>query len=236
VDNDANRYRLNREASRHKAVQDFYATEPDFAALLDAADEYVGHLIYSLSGKTLVKDEADEYLTYLLVTFTRCHFNMSDYARSGDLTEAIVLFRRQIETLARMHEIRAAENLDGLLRKTPNLKRLKGQLRRMYDEYSAVAHGSDARQGQLLGLPLDAQFSRSYPVMPHFNRHAYVLVGHVMHSIVELDGWLMSHAKDLGWPLDTEWRQQWWSAHIKEATRLLKTDPYGSPANGEGRP
>ena len=226
MQSDVARYLTNREGFRLKAIQDFCSTDPDYADLLDAIDEYVAHLAYNLSGKILVKNKTDDYLSYLLVTFMRGHFNVSQFTRGGEITDAGVLFRRQMEVLARLNEIRRTSDLEQLLRKTPNVGQLKGSLRRLYGEYSAIAHGSDTQQGQLLGTPFTEGFERSYPVFPRFSRHAYVLVGHVAFSVVELHAWLNDHADDLDWPIDGEWFDEWWGQCAPEMVRLLKQDPY----------
>lgn len=226
---DAARYLMNREGFRLKASQDFHASDPDYPRLLDALDEYVAHLVYSLSGKTLVRDKTDRYLNYMLVTLVRGHFNVSQFTRQGELVDAGVLFRRQMEVLARLNEVRSAPDLERLLRKTPNVGKLQGNLKRLYDEYSAIAHGSDTQQGDLLGTPFNEEFEGAYPVFPRFSRHAYVLVGHVAFSIMELHAWLKEHAEDVGWPLDEEWFDAWWSEHAEELMRLLQQNPYESP-------
>lgn len=226
MDDDVYRYLTNREGFRLKAIQDFSTTDPDYAGLLDALDEYVAHLAYNLSGKILVKDKTDDYLSYLLVTFIRGHFNVSQFTRCGELTDAGVLFRRQMELLARLIEVRGAPDLEKLLRKTPNVGNLKGSLRTLYGEYSAIAHGSDTKQGQLLGTPFTEGFERWYPVFPRFSRHAYVLVGHVAFSIVELHVWLNDSAEELDWPLDTEWFDGWWKQNAPQLMKLMHQDPY----------
>lgn len=233
VMNDVFRYLTNRDGFRLKAIQDFNTTDPDFAGLLDMLNEYVAHLVYDLSGKILVKDETDDYLSYLLVTFMRGHFNVSQFTRSGELTDAGVLFRRQMEVLARLNEVRSAPDLEMLLRKTPNVGKLRGSLRTLYGEYSAIAHGSDTKQGQLLGIPFTEGFERSYPVFPRFSRHAYVLVGHVAFSVVELHVWLNEHAGDLDWPLDMEWLDEWWRQNAPDLMRLMQRDPYESARQGD---
>lgn len=229
MDSDVARYLRNRDAFRAKASEDFHASNPDYADLLDATDEYVAHVVYNLSGKTIVVSEFDRYLNYLLVTFARGHFNVSQFTRSGELIEAGALFRRQMEVLARINEARNRPDLERLLRKTPNVGSLRGSIKRLYGQYSAIAHGSDTCQMELLGTPFSEAFERSLPVFPRFSRHAYVLVGHVAFSIVELHAWLEEHAEGLGWPHDEEWFDEWWNEHAPEMARLLQEDPYDSP-------
>ncbi|WP_121258974.1 hypothetical protein [Nocardioides ferulae] len=221
MNSNASRYLINLTGFRLAATKEFEETDPAYAARLSATDEYVAHLIYSLSGNTMVENETERYLHYLLVTFVRGHFHVTHFARSGELLEGGVLFRRQMEVLARLHEVRATPDLAALLRKTPNVGRLQTNLNRLYGSYSAIAHGSDTREGDLLGTPFGEDHGDAYPVFPRFTRHAYVLVGHVIFSVLELHFWLLEHADDLGWPIDKEWVEDWWTQNVTELVRLL---------------
>lgn len=226
VNSQLSRYLTNLQGFRLIAMKEFEETDPAYAALLSAADEYVAHLIYSLSGNTMVENETERYLHYLLVTFVRGHFNVTHFARSGELLEGGVLFRRQMEVLARLHEVRATPDLASLLRRTPNVGGLQTNLNRLYGSYSAIAHGSDTREGDLLGTPFGEDHGDAYPVFPCFTRHAYVLVCHVVFSVLELHFWLLEHADDLGWPIDKDWVEAWWTRNATELMRLLQQDPY----------
>jgi dsDNA-specific endonuclease/ATPase MutS2 len=91
------------------------------------------------------------YLADLMVSFCRSHFIASDLILGGELVEAAVIVRKQMELLARLNELSAGLDIDKLVRRTPNIKHLKTSLNRLYSEYSEISHSASPKVMQILG-------------------------------------------------------------------------------------
>jgi hypothetical protein len=98
---------------------------------------------------------------------------VADLLVQGELIEAATLLRKQMELVSRLNELGTAIDIEELIGRTPNIKHLREDLRRMYGEYSEVAHSSHPRSLQFLGtIEKDGrEYTQLYPVF-HENLHA----------------------------------------------------------------
>ena len=199
-------------------MAEFLETFPEAEGLRQELDEYVARLTHDLSGAQFPNTEEGKYLVYLLVTYARSHMIVSDLIAVGDLVDAATLTRRQMEVMSRLHEVRATPDLATLMRKTPNVGRPQTQVRRMYGEYTGIAHASNPVNMQLFGRGVDSELVALYP---RFTEHAYVSLQHLALLVLELWVWATTHFEELGLRLDREWHEAW----LQQATPRLGRVP-----------
>lgn len=97
------------------------------------------------------------YQIGLTASFVRTYFLVTDMLMHGDLVEALVLIRKQIESLARLIELESASvrELEG---KTPNIKHvLINGSGRMYGHLSEIAHFATPYTASFLGVNRDGE-------------------------------------------------------------------------------
>lgn len=115
-------------------------------------DGLIAHLAKGLTELISRTDKKISYQIGLSSSFIRTHYLVIDCVFNGDLIEAIVLSRKQLEILARLHEI-DAKPLNKLFKKTPDISNiLQGESGRMYGDMSEVAHFSTPRVAELLHI------------------------------------------------------------------------------------
>lgn len=204
-ESDAARYRYDRDVWRMQARFDL-GVEAEAADLRNELDEYVAHLMFELSGVVWPPGNKSDYLIYLLVTFARSHMIASDLIAGADLIDGAVILRRQMEVMSRLYEVGEAPDIATLLQRTPNVRNLRSNLRRLYGSYSAIAHASDPRNGDLLGNGVNSDLVALYP---RFTKNAYVALQHLGLLVIELWTWLEEHAEVLQLPVDQDWGQEW---------------------------
>ena len=92
------------------------------------------------------------YQLSLSASYIRSHYIITDLLLNGDLLEALVLMRKQLETLARISEVSKID-LSKLEGKVPNVKNvLPLGAGRVYGDLSEVAHFSRPEVGELLDV------------------------------------------------------------------------------------
>jgi hypothetical protein len=182
------RYLECRQLARQQAEIEFLEHHPDLIHLLFTANEYVAFCMLSLSGKNFLEIPHGLYASGLIISFTRTYFITIDLLGQGELIEAAVLTRKQMELLARLHEISANERINHLIRKTPNVGNLAPNFRRLYADYSEVAHSADPIHLQLLGTVEDASHVWT-SVYPKYSSNASVTFNHVLLSVAEFHRW-----------------------------------------------
>lgn len=143
-------------------------------------DGQVGLLAEDLKRKVEGVTPAISYQIGVSASYIRTHYLVGDLILNGDLVEAIVLIRKQLESLARLHEL-DSKPFQKLTGKVPNIQNvLKGPAGRMYGDLSEVAHFSTPRvaelmhvveRGDLIGpslLPVYSERSGACMDMDHF--------------------------------------------------------------------
>lgn len=182
------RYLESRHIARQQAEREFLDRHPDLMELLGAGNEYIAGCMLTLSRKDFRQVPHGLYASDLIISFTRTYFISIDLLGQGELIEAATLARKQIELLARLHELSTSDNLDSLIRKTPNVKRLTTQLRRLYSKYSELAHSADPIHLQQLGRIEDEKHTWT-PVYPQYSSNASVTLQHILLSLAEFHSW-----------------------------------------------
>lgn len=145
-------------AAREIAREAFRSQESEEENILRIlVDGLIAHLAKSLGEMIAESDDKSSYQIGLSSSFIRTHYLVMDCVLNGDLIEAVVLSRKQLESLARLHEI-DAKPLNKLFHKTPNISNvLRGESGRMYGHMSEVAHFSTPRVAELLHIVEDGQ-------------------------------------------------------------------------------
>lgn len=145
-------------AAREIAREIFRSKESNEENILRIlVDGLIANLATSLGEMITAADEKTSYQIGLSSSFVRTHYLVMDCVLNGDLVEAVVLSRKQLESLARLHEI-DAKPLNQLFKKTPNISNvLRGESGRMYGHMSEVAHFSTPRVAELLHIVEDGR-------------------------------------------------------------------------------
>jgi hypothetical protein len=163
-------------------------------------DGQIGSFAEKMINKVELTSIEISYQIGVITSFIRTHFLVSDFILNGDLLEAIVLIRKQLESLARLHELDSTpwQQLTG---KVPNIKNiLKGSSGRMYGNLSEVAHFSTPRvahllhiieDGELLGPSLLPQYSKESGAC--FDMNCFVAIYFIAWLVEKLPSWYSSY-------------------------------------------
>lgn len=159
-------------------------------------DGQLGLMAEKMTSKVESTTSAISYQIGISASFIRTHFLVADFILNGDLVEAIVLIRKQLESLARLHEL-DSKPFQKLTGKVPNIQNvLKAGAGRMYGELSEVAHFSTPRvitllhvaeRGELIGpslLPIHTESGKACIDMEHF-----VVVYFIAWMVEKLPAW-----------------------------------------------
>jgi len=135
-------------------------------------DGFIASLIKETENKIDIVDEKISFKLVLISSYVRTHFIINDFLLNGDLVEASVLMRKQLESVARLNEI-DSKSLERLLGKTPNVKNiLKGESGKIYGLLSEIAHSSSHRIGELLSIVEDGE-KVGVSNLPTYSKHAH---------------------------------------------------------------
>jgi hypothetical protein len=105
--------------------------------------------------------EASSYQISLSASYIRTHFVACELIMNGDVVEAFVLVRKQLESLARLNEL-DSKPLAKLHGKTPNIQNaLKGGAGKIYGDLSEIAHFATPRVSEFLGCLSSSTSSRT---------------------------------------------------------------------------
>lgn len=184
----AEKYIHSRDHFRKLAQHNFLAFNEHANLLVASINELVASMTLFASGKRFREIDNGLYLADLMVSFCRSHFIASDLILGGELVEAAVIVRKQMELLARLNELSAGLDIDKLVRRTPNIKHLKTGLNRLYSEYSEISHSASPKVMQILGRK-DLEEGSFTPVYPEFQENAYVSMQHLVMSALEYYVW-----------------------------------------------
>lgn len=113
-------------------------------------DGLIATLALLMADKIVKVTPADSYQIAVSASYVRTHFIVNDFIMQGDLVEAMTLLRKQLESLARLHEL-DSKPLNKIVGKVPNIQNvLKGGAGRIYGDLSAIAHFAKPEVGELL--------------------------------------------------------------------------------------
>ncbi len=191
----AEKYIYSRDHFRKIAQHNFLAFNEHANFLVVSINELVASMTLFVSGKDFREIDNGLYIADLMVSFCRSHFIASDLILGGELVEAAVIVRKQMELLARLNELSVGLDIDKLVRRTPNIKHLKSGLNRLYSEYSEVSHSASPKVMQLLGRKEVGQGIVT-PVYPEFQDNAYISMQHLVMSSLEYYVWCANFLMD----------------------------------------
>ena len=159
--------------ARNDSRQAFEKEYPNILEVLKLMDEYFVSLINRFTNNS-EKGEIINYKLALIVSFIRSQLIISEHIINGELIEANVIERKQLELIARLSEIdkksNKNESLNRLIGKTPNVGNgnVSENLKNMYNMYSEIAHSSKIEPFSLLMENIDNE-TIGYSVLPQFN-------------------------------------------------------------------
>jgi hypothetical protein len=158
-------------------------------------DGLLAHLSQKLSEKIDTTDEKISYQIGLSSSFIRTHFSAINFVLDGDLIESTILCRKQLESLARMHEI-DSKPLTRLNKKTPNISNvLKGSSGRMYGIMSEVAHFSTPRVSDLLNIIENGEMIGP-SIYPKYNTQSHACSDMVYFVAIYFSYWFLAKLED----------------------------------------
>ncbi|SMP86929.1 hypothetical protein SAMN06313486_10438 [Epsilonproteobacteria bacterium SCGC AD-308-P11] len=135
-------------------------------------DGLITSLIKETENKIDIVDKKISFKLTLISSYIRTHFIINDFLLNGDLVEASVLMRKQLETIVRLNEL-DSKSLEKLLGKTPNVGNiLKGESGKIYELLSGIAHSSSHRIGELLSVVEDGE-KVGVSNIPTYSEHAH---------------------------------------------------------------
>ena len=184
----AEKYIHSRDHFRKLAQHDFLSFNEHSNLLIASINELVASMTLFVSGKSFREIENGLYIADLMVSFCRSHFIASDLILGGELVDAAVIVRKQMELLARVNELSAGLDVEKLVKRTPNIKHLKTGLNRLYSEYSEISHSASPKAMQLLGRK-ELKEGTFTPVYPEFQENAYVSMQHLVMTSLEYYVW-----------------------------------------------
>lgn len=159
-------------------------------------DGQIGVLAEQMTKKVETVSDSTSYQIGLSASFVRTHFVVSDFILDGHLLDAIVLIRKQLESLARLHELDSKPLLK-LRGKVPNIQNImKGAPGTMYGHLSEVAHFSTPRvaellhvvqQGELIGPSLVPVYSEQSGAC--FDMNCFVAIYFIAWMVETLPRW-----------------------------------------------
>ena len=112
------KYLESRDTARKRTEAEFLSNHPEIAPLIQLGNEYVAGCMYFLNGRNMSTLKHGLYICDLIISFTRTHFIAQDLIGQGELIEAAVLIRKQMELQARLHELVKVKEFQKLIRKT----------------------------------------------------------------------------------------------------------------------
>jgi len=179
-----------REHFRGLVTKQFLSHHEDVNVLVASMHEIVASMVSFLADQDISKIKNGDYIVKLVASFCRSYFIAADLTLCGELTDAAVIVRKQMELLARLNELAADLDVNSLINKTPQLKYLKGALQKQYGAYSKVAHSSSLEGMILLGETItdDGIFT---PLHPVFQENAYVSLHHLFLTELGFFMWAM---------------------------------------------
>lgn len=136
-------------------------------------DSIITDLTFQFTNKIENINEAQSYQLNLSLSLIRSHFIINDLILEGEIIEAEVLIRKQLENLTRLHEV-DEKPLNKLLGKTPNvINTFQKFAKKAYMDLSEVAHFGRPRVGQLMGYQTAEDGKAGPSLLPLFTSHAF---------------------------------------------------------------
>ena len=141
------------EAAREKCRQQYRVAEPEPRNRLRICiDGLMALLANSVRMPIATVTESSSYQITLSASFIRTHFLACDMIMNGDVVEAFVLIRKQLESLARLNEL-DSKPFAKFHGKTPNIQNaLKGGAGRIYGDLSEISHFATPRVAEFLNV------------------------------------------------------------------------------------
>lgn len=189
---DTDAYLAQREGSRMRARREFLRS-PHARTVFHSLRHSVTDFVYGMSGRSWEAAPHANYYVGLQTSYLRTQGLVLDLACDGEVLDGATLLRRQIEVIARLHELDETEDVSKLLKRTPNVNALKSRVRGLYGSYSEIAHSSVDYVFDLLASG-EAGLEQWVSVYPKFSTNSHVLLQNAAMVHLEFLLW----ARDFG--------------------------------------
>jgi len=134
-----------------------------------------------------VNNELLQYKLLLAVSFMRTHICACEHIFHSENIEATTLLRKQLELIARMHEVEV-KDLAKIYDKVPNISFAR-PLNVLYGQMSKVAHNADMGSLDMLGYLMDDEKHKRFCLYPIYNENTIysfgVAIGQFLMFVVE---------------------------------------------------
>lgn len=189
--------------AREKCREEFRRSEREVDNNLRiSVDGQIAALVATLSRRFAKVDETISYQIGITASFARTHFIVTDLILNGDLVEAITLIRKQLESLARLHEL-DSKPLEKLHGRTPNIGILfRNGGGEFYGHLSEVAHFSKPRVAELMRV-IQAGERISPSLLPEFTDHSFACLDMNHFVAIYFLGWITEKLSE--WYLDADY-------------------------------
>ncbi|MGB0883842.1 MAG: hypothetical protein ACPGTG_03890 [Flavobacteriales bacterium] len=173
------------EKARRLATEEYKEKEPDgLFAIRVALDGQIARQTLRFIEKIENTNEKISYQLDLSNSFIRTHFVINNLILTGDIIEALILIRKQVENLARLIEI-DDKPLAKIKGKTPNVCNIiKKAGKKLYPELSEVAHFGTPRVGNLLKTKNIEEGKSGPSVFPVFSKTLFEV--YKQHSFISI--------------------------------------------------
>lgn len=172
--------------ARVNARQEFFEKNPLYKPIVDAVRTVLPNVVIAIEHECRLIN----YTKSLLASFVRTAFVSIDLIESSELIEATALNRKQIELLARLHELdsKSYESLSG---KTPNVKHLLSKVKNLYSIYSESAHSATYAAHSLLGFYEGRERKHSL-LFPEFTENTEIIFQNWLSIFFEFTLWALT--------------------------------------------
>ncbi len=158
-----------REIAREKFRKEEREVENTIRISIDGL---IASLIKETENKIDIVDKKISFKLTLISSYVRTHFIINDFLLNGDLVEASILMRKQLEAVVRLNEL-DSKSLEKLLGRTPNVGNiLNKESGEIYGLLSGIAHSSSHRIGELLSVVEDGE-KVGVSNLPTYSVHAH---------------------------------------------------------------
>lgn len=171
---------------RDKALDTLLKEYPQIPGVFGRMTSYFTTFSRRLEGIE-VSNELLQYKLLLAVSFMRTHICACEHIFRSENIEATTLLRKQLELIARMHEVEV-KDLAKIYDKVPNVG-FAHPLNVLYGHMSKVAHNADMESLDMLGYRMDDDTHKRFCLYPIYNENTIysfgVAIGQFLMFVIE---------------------------------------------------
>lgn len=132
----AQKYVESRAYRRQQAQSRFFEFNAGVGSLIGTTHELIADFLFYASDLHLSDIPNADDCADLMMSFCRSYFIASDLVMQGDLVEAIVIIRKQINLLGRLQAKGSSWGLESVINDKASIDHIKACLKPLYCDYS----------------------------------------------------------------------------------------------------